>query len=169
MKMGKTHCLNQSLLELSDLEKTFFYYLPPPPPIFLVHCPFMFFVMLNRGGMVLGILAYVRPNSPNIWIVRKRRGSKKSCEELLYLTRSQESGLIAWLCNSIFILYQCGSVKLLYSVKELRRFESTCWSCSGRRQNSTSIYSFVVQDGFCLLLLSTMSSTLTLENVPFFR
>lgn len=119
--------------------------------------------------MVLGILAYVRPNSPNIWIVRKRRGSKKSCEELLYLTRSQESGLIAWLCNSIFILYQCGSVKLLYSVKELRRFESTCWSCSGRRQNSTSIYSFVVQDGFCLLLLSTTSSTLTLENVPFFR
>lgn len=70
--------------------------------------------------MVLGILVYVRPNSPNIRIVRQRRGSKESCGKFEYLTASQGSGFIPWLCNRIFILYQCGTVKLLCSVKELR-------------------------------------------------
>lgn len=120
--------------------------------------------------MVLGILAYVRPNSPNISIVRKRRGSKNSCGKFEYLTASQGCGLIPWLCNRIFILHQCGIVKLLYSVKELR-FEQTCCFGSGRSQKNTNnnIYSFVVQNGSCLLLLSTMSPVLTLGNVPFFR
>lgn len=54
--------------------------------------------------MVLGILAYVRTNSPNISIARKRRGSKKSCDKFEYLTRSQGSGLISWLWSRIFVI-----------------------------------------------------------------
>lgn len=70
---------------------------------FLVQCPFMFALSCGIGAVVWGILAYVRLNSHNVSILWKRRGSKKSCERLRYLTRSQETGLISWLYSRIFI------------------------------------------------------------------